>query len=810
MARLPQAGPVYAAAERWVDAALRRDDSLFTPGRPIWSLANIEELYRRFVLQPDESRDSFENKFRRQLEGAESETYQFAAELIYVHFLISRSLTSETKRWLVELVLSWSPERVTIPSDVAQVFEHGVTRTGTGFNTRRPFQLFFFLEFLKRWKGLPLAERELCLADPWRFHDVAFSVPHHTGYLQRNALLHLVFPDTFEGICSQEAKNKIARVFQAHVTDALAPIDRQLWEIRQALAPEHGPDFTFYDPPLRRVWDPQKESPWDAFIRWARRFYEWEGFEEAERTYKLEVTANLQRARDAVLSGSDDWLPLLQRAFGPPNNLTPWRLNSAFPRWCSDAPDDALRALRWLWDDAQPLAERITRFVAMVPHEATARGMRGALTTFLCMAIDPYTYPNYRDTPVRKGLQLTGHPPFQGTRRDTVGIFEHMLGFLDRIIEEAAARGLHLRDRLDAQGVLWLVTWKGDASSPPVSEWPEADRRAFLAYRGDIEAGEDEDDDGIAEYSVDAALIAPDPTDRLASLAEQLLLDVEWLRDVVRLLEAKRQVIFYGPPGTGKTYVAMQIARHLAGSREDRVRLVQFHPSYAYEDFIEGYRPDPAGGAAGFRLLPGPLKRMAAAAAREPGIPHILVIDEINRGNIAKVFGELYFLLEYRDHRIELQYSDEPFALPDNLWIIGTMNTADRSIALLDAALRRRFFFIPFFPDTPPFDGLLRRWLARHRPEMVWVADCLDEVNRRLADRHTALGPSHFMRPDLDEEWVGLIWQHSVMPCLEEIFFGDPERLEEFRLEALRRPSGAVPAPAGDDPEEDHVVSASD
>ena len=180
----------------------------------------------------------------------------------------------------------------------------------------------------------------------------------------------------------------------------------------------------------------------------------------------------------------------------------------------------------------------------------------------------------------------------------------------------------------------------------------------------------------------------------LVGLADELLVDEGDLERIVRLLCHRRQVIFYGPPGTGKTFVARKLAVHLAGG-EGRVELVQFHPSYAYEDFVEGYRPARLeGGAAGFVLREGPLKRVARRAGEEGGETFVLIIDEINRGNLAKVFGELYFLLEYREEKISLQYSDEPFSLPENLWIIGTMNTADRSIALGRLGSAAAFLFL--------------------------------------------------------------------------------------------------------------------
>ena len=213
---------------------------------------------------------------------------------------------------------------------------------------------------------------------------------------------------------------------------------------------------------------------------------------------------------------------------------------------------------------------------------------------------------------------------------------------------------------------------------------------------------------------------------------------------------------------------------------------MQFHPSYAYEDFVEGYRPTLEDGVAGFRLHDGPLKQLAEDARINRDELHVLLIDEINRGNVAKVFGELYFLLEYRDHTVRLQYSDAPFSLPDNLLVIGTMNTADRTIALIDTALRRRFHFVPFFPTRPPIDGLLRRWLEREAPELLWLVDVVDAANRALEDEHAAIGPSYFMVDGLDEEWVGTIWRHSIVPMIEERYFTEPHKVGAFELGMLR------------------------
>ena len=281
------------------------------------------------------------------------------------------------------------------------------------------------------------------------------------------------------------------------------------------------------------------------------------------------------------------------------------------------------------------------------------------------------------------------------------------------------------------------------------------------------------------------------------ALADELLLDPAFLRDVELLLEDKPQVIFQGPPGTGKTYVARKLAERLAGSPE-RVRIVQFHPSYAYEDFVQGFRPTLKDGQTGFALRDGPLLDMAERARQAPDEKHFLIIDEINRGNLAKVFGELYFLLEYRDEGMRLQYSDAEFSLPANLYVIGTMNTADRSIALVDLALRRRFHFVEFHPDQPPIEGLLGRWLERNAPGMAWIADAVERANAKLPDRRgAAIGPTWFMKKGgLDAETARLVWEHNVLPYIEEQLYGEPDRrgLDRLRREARGEPEAPVAA----------------
>ena len=445
---------------------------------------------------------------------------------------------------------------VEIPQDLADGLVPGFVRS-SNLNTDRPFHVGFIIEFVEQWKQKSTDKLTLSLENPWEFKNFLHNIPLRSNgsnrhRMQREAILHLVFPDTFETIISSGDKEKIAATFVDFVKEPTDDIDRKLTQIRERLEPEYGKDFHFYDDSVKSLWQD-----------------------------------NGQKKRQPV--------------------------------------------------------------------------------------------------------------------------------------------------------------------SPSVDEPP-----------------------------------APEPTSNLQTLADELLFDVEHLHKIEKLLDDKRQVIFQGPPGTGKTYVARELANCLSGSKE-RVRLVQFHPSYAYEDFVQGYRPALIDGQPGFEIRNGPLLEAAERARVEPDAKHFLIIDEINRGNLSKVFGELYFLLEYRDEEMRLLYDAKSFSLPKNLYIIGTMNTADRSIALVDLALRRRFHFVEFHPDTPPVQGLLRRWLERNAPIMLQVADIVDRANKKLDDRQAAIGPSYFMKPGLDEEMLRLIWEHNVRPYVEEHLYGEHARLGEFDLDMLRR-----------------------
>ena len=500
-----------------------------------------------------------------------------------------------------------------------------------------------------------------------------------------------------------------------------------------------------------------------------------DGTIDRQEGYKLKLIEDLARARDAVLAGEKGWDSLVGNGLsmrGPAmkghkgGNPTRWPQHKVISEWIRIQPDDALQALQMLWaNDDTPPGERIRLFVERVPEhkyfhgKGVGDGTRLSLVAHLLMGLGQ-EYPPFAIRKFEKVWDYLEYPR-PSANADEGGIYEYALDFLDKIKERSHALGHERpRDFLDAQSLVWTMN-------------------------------------GILENGIKPP---PDPlAERIDALAKKLLLPPKFLREIADLLKDKKQIIFQGPPGTGKTYVARELAKCLAES-DDRVRIVQFHPSYAYEDFVEGFRPvrDKETKQAGFELREGPLRQMADQAwDRDRDELHFLVIDEINRGNLSKILGELYYLLEYRaddeeddddDLEMQLQYSDESFAMPSNLYLIGTMNTADRSIALVDAALRRRFYFVEFHPDEEPIKGLLRAWLDKYASAMDWVADVVDLANRKLSNREAAIGPSYFMKKDgLDEEKMKRVWKYNGLPYIEEQLYGSTLSLDEFKLDNLRK-----------------------
>jgi 5-methylcytosine-specific restriction enzyme B len=266
------------------------------------------------------------------------------------------------------------------------------------------------------------------------------------------------------------------------------------------------------------------------------------------------------------------------------------------------------------------------------------------------------------------------------------------------------------------------------------------------------------------------------PGSELPNIADDTGIALAELERWLRGIERRGQAILYGPRGTGKTYVARRLAEHLAADGDGIVELVQFHPAYTYEDFIQGLRPVPtATGGLSYEIREGRFQSFARRAAARSGTS-VLIVDEINRASLARVFGELMYLLEYRGETIPLATGGE-LAIPSNVRILATMNTADRSIALVDHALRRRFAFLPLRPQF----GILRKYHAgRSGASLVEpLVSVLRRLHTAIGDPNLHLGISYFLVPDLERDLED-IWRTEIEPYLEELFFDHQDPLGEF------------------------------
>jgi hypothetical protein len=275
--------------------------------------------------------------------------------------------------------------------------------------------------------------------------------------------------------------------------------------------------------------------------------------------------------------------------------------------------------------------------------------------------------------------------------------------------------------------------------------------------------------------------------DGLQQLSEDTLVAVEDLEEMLNELD-ERLVVLAGPPGTGKTWVARHLGDYVTLGDKSRVRLVQFHPAMSYESFVQGLQPvADDGGRITFDVVDGAVVEFAGRA-RNDDRPHVLVIDEINRANVPKVLGELIYLLEYRgdEDALKLQYQkpDQTFSLPENLRFLATMNTADRSLRSIDAAIRRRFSVFELAPNP---DALIAFYAEPgNYCEVDDLVEGFEMLNQRLEDdidRHHRVGHTFFMHEHFSDRRLKATWYRQIVPLLDEFFFDAPDQAASYQLD---------------------------
>lgn len=264
----------------------------------------------------------------------------------------------------------------------------------------------------------------------------------------------------------------------------------------------------------------------------------------------------------------------------------------------------------------------------------------------------------------------------------------------------------------------------------------------------------------------------------------KVYMDEDTYNTLTELLEAKYNVILQGAPGVGKTFAAKRLAYSIMGQKDtSRVAMVQFHQSYSYEDFIQGYRPSKDG----FELVNGAFYKFCKEAEEDNERPYFFIIDEINRGNLSKILGELMMLIEKdkRGEKIKLLYSNEWFTVPQNVRIIGMMNTADRSLALMDYALRRRFAFFDFAPAFSS-EGFKNYLSEKDSPKLEKLIAAVESLNSTISTDESLgdgfrIGHSYFCTDDeITDEWLKSVVEYEVIPLIKEYWFDEPTKVRDW------------------------------
>ena len=547
-----------------------------------------------------------------------------------------------------------------------------------------------------------------------------------------------------------------------------------------------------------------------------------------DEKYKWEMVRWFQDHWDIE---AEDFLAMLSEALKKTNNFLaskhyyPLGMLEEFAQM---APEEVRTMFRKLFDETQDVVERIAAFKESARHLLQAYEDRKRLTNTSKryssyqdeFSISIYLWLRYPDvyyiykfseadclSKLLKSSYRIKKGAFAENLRQNAAMFDEISG----ILRGDAEIGQMLREKLTeecwpdealhimAGDLSYYVYKKNSKAKQRTSKEKEAKKEEEELKNQQEETREIISSALVEEQKLkeDAAVFAEPavPLYTKENFLAEVYMDGAAYDRLAALVRRKKNVILEGAPGVGKTFAARRLAYALMGARDDsRIEMVQFHQSYSYEDFILGYKPD----GEGFRLKEGLFYRFCEKAAQRPGEDFFFLIDEINRGNLSKIFGELLMAVEkeYRGQAVRLPEGDRIFSVPENVYLIGMMNTADRSLALIDYALRRRF---GFFEMAPGFASAgFRAYEARlGDARFDALIRTVEALNQAIAQdpslgKGFCIGHSYFCgAKTCTEEWMESIVEYDLLPTLREYWYDDGETVREWEARLREAVHGA-------------------
>ncbi|ARV17031.1 5-methylcytosine-specific restriction enzyme B [Curvibacter sp. AEP1-3] len=802
--------PILEAATQWRDRALVEDGSVFTD-RNLWTSAGLESLEQFFINSPDEGSGNYVDKLQAQLAQTTSEVKQLASEMQWLLLLAASNTLAPRKRQITARVWEWSGEA--LPESASPLLTNevlrGIGNGGPGYNNHRWRELVFCINTLLNFKRLPVLERQELVADSWKFARWLETVPDSSARQFRHMILYLLFPDDFERIWGKGDRRAVAIAFSglsAQSVNGLSPfeLDETLRKVRFELEKKYGTnELDYYLPPLKGLWKPQDFKATTEGITASHVF---QAIAEVDESG---IPPDAHSTTYDLLHAGKRYPPKLILSFA-----ARYANGSEFDRkdFSGGEASPAFKLLKALGFE-------------IVPKE----GLRDLLNKFLkqaeamsSLAVSSYA-ADYRGLKVKVsfGQGVQARVPwvaFLGPGQQVSKGSYPVLLYYREAKELIVAYGISETHSTES-------LWKDLAGRDTIKDFltkklgrpPERYGDSFVAKTFPISEVMDLDkiaqaiDSVIGQYKPMLNLAAEPTQDEVELISEELYTIDDALEGlfiergdfalILKRLEVKQNLILQGPPGVGKTHFARRVAHALAGSRNRTfVGIVQFHQTYSYEDFVQGFRPS----GTGFNLKNGLFYEFCKTAEADPEQNYVFVIDEINRGNLSKVFGELMMLIESDkrglDFAIPLTYSassDETFFVPKNVYLLGLMNTADRSLSMVDYALRRRFSFLTLKPgfDSPKFAEFLREHKANEELINRLIGD-MSALNSEIEGDTSNLGPgfaighSYFCAglsgEGATKAWYLEIIETEVLPLLHEYWFDDKQRVDTWEKRLLR------------------------